>query len=189
VFPDLFRDMRIQRLAGFFSTLRDSLAHWGRQIAANNADAPGHLALRASEQPLIVLLTPGPYNETYHEQAFLARYLGFPLVEGSDLTVRNGMVWLKTLSGLQRVHVVMRRVDDDYCDPLELRAGLDRSGAARQRLGDQFARLEFAGIRRLAGILARHLRTPAGRTVEDAVGRHLVVRRAGGIERSDRKTR
>ena len=122
VFPDLFRDMRIQRLAGFFSTLRDSLAHWGRQIAANHADQPGHAALRPSEQPLIVLLTPGPYNETYHEQAFLARYLGFPLVEGSDLTVRNGMVWLKTLSGLQRVHVVVRRVDDDYCDPLELRA-------------------------------------------------------------------
>jgi uncharacterized circularly permuted ATP-grasp superfamily protein/uncharacterized alpha-E superfamily protein len=122
VFPDLFRDMRIQRLAGFFSTMRDSLAHWGRQCAANNADAPGSVPLRDSEQPLIVLLTPGPYNETYHEQAFLARYLGFPLVEGSDLTVRNGIVWLKTLSGLQRVHVIMRRVDDDYCDPLELRA-------------------------------------------------------------------
>lgn len=122
VFPDLFRDMRIQRLAGFFSTLRDSLAHWGRQCAANNSGSPGHRPLSESEQPLIVLLTPGPYNETYHEQAFLARYLGFPLVEGSDLTVRNGMVWLKTLSGPQRVHVVVRRVDDDYCDPLELRA-------------------------------------------------------------------
>ncbi len=68
-----------------------------------------------------MLLTPGPYNETYYEQTFLARYLGFPLVEGSDLTVRNGMVWFKTLSGLQRVHVIMRRVDDDFCDPLELR--------------------------------------------------------------------
>jgi uncharacterized circularly permuted ATP-grasp superfamily protein/uncharacterized alpha-E superfamily protein len=122
VFPDLFRDMHIQRLAGFFSTLRDSLAHWGRQCAANNADGADQHPLRDSEQPLIVLLTPGPYNETYHEQAFLARYLGFPLVEGSDLTVRKGMVWLKTLSGLQRVHVVVRRVDDDYCDPLELRA-------------------------------------------------------------------
>jgi uncharacterized circularly permuted ATP-grasp superfamily protein/uncharacterized alpha-E superfamily protein len=122
VFPDLFRDMRIQRLAGFFSTMRDSLAHWGRQCATNNTAATGCAPLRDSEQPLIVLLTPGPYNETYHEQAFLARYLGFPLVESSDLTVRNGMVWLKTLSGLQAVHVIMRRVDDDYCDPLELRA-------------------------------------------------------------------
>lgn len=122
VFPDLFRDMRIQRLAGFFSTMRDSLADWGRECAGNNTDAVGSVPLRDGEQPLIVLLTPGPYNETYHEQAFLARYLGFPLVEGSDLAVRNGMVWLKTLSGLQRVHVIMRRVDDDYCDPLELRA-------------------------------------------------------------------
>jgi uncharacterized circularly permuted ATP-grasp superfamily protein/uncharacterized alpha-E superfamily protein len=124
LFPDLFRDMHIQRLAGFFSTMRDSLAHWGRQIASNRPAAPfdSDGALPDGEQPLIVLLTPGPYNETYHEQAFLARYLGYPLVEGSDLTVRNGIVWLKALSGLQRVHVILRRVDDDYCDPLELRA-------------------------------------------------------------------
>jgi len=126
LFPDLFRDMHVQRLAGFFSTLRDSLAHWGQQIVNNHATAqiPAPAADGTPpevEQPLIVLLTPGPYNETYHEQAFLARYLGYPLVEGSDLTVRNGIVWLKALSGLQRVHVIMRRVDDDYCDPLELR--------------------------------------------------------------------
>ena len=117
-FPDLLRDLNVQHLAGFFDTLRDSLATWGRQCAANGQGVP----LRESEAPLIVLLTPGPYNETYYEQAYLARYLGLPLVEGSDLTVRDGIVWHKTLSGLQRVHVVMRRVDDDYCDPLELRA-------------------------------------------------------------------
>lgn len=116
-FPDLLRDLQVQPLAGFFSTMRDSLAHWGRRCAAN-----GGTPLRNSEPPLIVLLTPGPYNETYYEQAYLARYLGLPLVEGSDLTVRNGIVWHKTLSGLQRVHVIMRRVDDDFCDPLELRA-------------------------------------------------------------------
>ena len=117
-FPDLLRDLNVQHLAGFFDTLRDSLATWGRQCAANGHGIP----LRESEAPLIVLLTPGPFNETYYEQAYLARYLGLPLVEGSDLTVRDGIVWHKTLSGLQRVHVVMRRVDDDYCDPLELRA-------------------------------------------------------------------
>ena len=117
-FPDLLRDLKVQHLAGFFGAMRDSLAHWGRQCAANgNSGVP----LRGSEPPLIVLLTPGPYNETYYEQAYLARYLGLPLVEGSDLTVRNGIVWHKTLSGMQRVHVIMRRVDDDYCDPLELR--------------------------------------------------------------------
>ncbi|MDB5869498.1 MAG: hypothetical protein JWP96_1830 [Polaromonas sp.] len=118
-FPDLLRDMKVQHLTEFFSTLRDSLSHWGRQCAARGN---GAVPLRASEAPLIVLLTPGPYNETYYEQAYLARYLGLPLVEGNDLTVRGGIVWHKTLSGMQRVHVIMRRVDDDYCDPLELRA-------------------------------------------------------------------
>ena len=117
-FPDLLRDLKVQHLAGFFDTMRDSLAQWGRQCAASGNNG---VPLRNSEAPLIVLLTPGPYNETYYEQAYLARYLGLPLVEGSDLTVRNGMVWHKTLSGMQRVHVIMRRVDDDYCDPLELR--------------------------------------------------------------------
>ena len=117
-FPDMLRDLKVKPLAGFFSTMRDSLAHWGRWCAAHgNNGTP----LRDGELPLIVLLTPGSYNETYYEQAYLARYLGLPLVEGSDLTVRNGIVWLKTLSGLQRVHVIMRRVDDDFCDPLELR--------------------------------------------------------------------
>jgi uncharacterized circularly permuted ATP-grasp superfamily protein/uncharacterized alpha-E superfamily protein len=107
VFPELFRDLKVQHLADFFRTLRDSLAHW---------------APHDDEAPLIVLLTPGPYNETYFEHAYLARYLGFPLVEGSDLTVRDGCVWLKTLTGLQRVHVILRRLDDDFCDPLELRS-------------------------------------------------------------------
>ena len=115
-FPDLLREMNVQHLTGFFNTLRDSLAHWGRQCAAR-----GGVPLRGSEPPLSVLLTPGPYNETYYEHAYLARYLGLPLVEGSDLTVRGGIVWHKTLSGMQRVHVILRRVDDDYCDPLELR--------------------------------------------------------------------
>ncbi len=69
----------------------------------------------------VVMLTPGPHNETYFEQAYLARYLGYMLVEGQDLTVRDNHVFLKTLSGLERVDVILRRVDDDFCDPLELR--------------------------------------------------------------------
>ncbi len=105
VFPDLFRDLKVQRLASFFAALRDSLAYW----APNDGEAP-----------LVVLLTPGPHDETYFEHAYLARYLGFPLVEGHDLTVRNGCVWLKTLSGLQRVHAILRRLEGDSCDPLEL---------------------------------------------------------------------
>ncbi|HEY6722207.1 MAG TPA: circularly permuted type 2 ATP-grasp protein [Burkholderiales bacterium] len=109
-FPELFRDMKVQRLASFFATLRDSLAHWAPQ------GGPG-----ATGSMLTVLLTPGPNNETYFEHAYLARYLGLPLVEGTDLTVREGCVWLKTLSGLKRVHAMLRRLDDDFCDPLELR--------------------------------------------------------------------
>jgi uncharacterized alpha-E superfamily protein len=68
-----------------------------------------------------VLLTPGPYNETYFEHSYLARYLGFTLAEGADLTVRDRRVFLKTVEGLQAVDVVLRRVDDSFCDPLELR--------------------------------------------------------------------
>ncbi len=106
VFPEQFRDLHVQHLASFFRQLQDSLAYW---------------AAPASEAPLIVLLTPGPYNETYFEHTYLARYLGFPLVEGHDLTVRGDCVYLRTLSGLRRVHAILRRLDDDYCDPLELR--------------------------------------------------------------------
>jgi uncharacterized circularly permuted ATP-grasp superfamily protein/uncharacterized alpha-E superfamily protein len=110
-FPQLFRDLEVQHLARFFATLRDSLAHW----------APVDKA-KAGASPFTVLLTPGPHNETYFEHTYLARYLGIALVEGSDLTVREGCVWLKTLSGLKRVHAILRRLDDDYCDPLELRS-------------------------------------------------------------------
>jgi uncharacterized circularly permuted ATP-grasp superfamily protein len=120
-FPDLLRELKVQPLAGFFRTMRDSLVHWGRQCAATG-DAPA--PLRDGEMPLIVLLTPGPRTASYYEQAYLARYLGLPLVEGGDLTVRDGVVYLKTLAGLHRVHVIMRRVDDELCDPLELRSSM-----------------------------------------------------------------
>lgn len=107
VFPEMFRDLRVQHIADFFRAQQDGLA----------AQAP----VDAGEAPHVVLLTPGPYNETYFEHAYLARYLGLPLVEGQDLTVRGASVYLKTLRGLKRVHVILRRQDDDYCDPLELR--------------------------------------------------------------------
>ena len=105
--PEALRDMHVQAPHGYFHTLRAMLT----QLAPSNGEAP-----------LIVLLTPGPYNETYSEHAFLAHTLGFPLVEGVDLTVRGDQVFLKTLNGLRRVHAILRRMDDDYCDPLELRA-------------------------------------------------------------------
>jgi uncharacterized circularly permuted ATP-grasp superfamily protein/uncharacterized alpha-E superfamily protein len=120
-FPDLLRELKVQPLAGFFRTMHESLMHWGRLCAANG-DSPA--PLRDGESPLIVLLTPGPRTESYYEQAYLARYLGLPLVEGGDLTVRDGVVYLKTLAGLHRVHVIMRRVDDECCDPLELQSSM-----------------------------------------------------------------
>lgn len=106
VMPESFRDGGVQRLAGFFREMQATLA----------AIAPGR-----TESPRVVLLTPGSYNETYFEQAYLARYLGYTLVEGQDLTVRERRVYLKTLSGLEPVDVILRRVDDEFCDPLELR--------------------------------------------------------------------
>src|SRR4029079_11766885 len=90
----------------FFRTFRDSL----RNRAPHNRD-----------NPRTVLLTPGPFNETYFEHVYLARYLGFTLAEGGDLTVRDQRLYLKQLDGLVPVDVVWRRLDDDYCDPLELR--------------------------------------------------------------------
>jgi uncharacterized circularly permuted ATP-grasp superfamily protein len=76
----------------------------------------------AGDDARIVLLTPGPYNETYFEHAYLARYLGLTLVEGSDLTVRDQRLYLKTLQGLQPVHGLLKRLDDEFLDPLELRS-------------------------------------------------------------------
>ncbi|MGE0823784.1 MAG: circularly permuted type 2 ATP-grasp protein [Candidatus Binatia bacterium] len=107
MYGTLFRTLGVQRLAHFFRTLQQRLAA---------------LAPTDGEPPLIALLTPGPYNETYFEHVFLARYLGFALVEGADLTVRDNRVYLKTLEGLKRVHVLLRRLDDEYCDPVALRA-------------------------------------------------------------------
>lgn len=104
--PDEFRELQVQRLAGFFERRKAglrSLAPW-------------------TSAPTIVWLTPGPYAETYFEHVYLARHLGYQLVEGSDLTVRDRRVFLKTLEGLQPVDVIVRRVDDTWCDPLELRA-------------------------------------------------------------------
>ena len=106
VLPSLFRDSHVHRLANFFRTLRHSL---------------NRLSPNPDEEASIVLLTPGPANEAYFEHAYLASYLGYTLVQGSDLLVRDGRVWLTTLDGLRPVDVILRRMDDSYCDPVELR--------------------------------------------------------------------
>lgn len=104
--PEVFRDCNVQRLALFFRTFRDQL----RALAPHNRD-----------NPRTVLLTPGPHNEMYFEHAYLARYLGYTLAEGGDLTVRDNRVYLKFLDGLQPVDIILRRLEDDTCDPLELK--------------------------------------------------------------------
>jgi uncharacterized circularly permuted ATP-grasp superfamily protein/uncharacterized alpha-E superfamily protein len=106
VLPEAIRQLEVRRTTGVFSELREQLLSHGDE----------------GENPLAVILTPGPFNETYFEHAYLSRQLGIPLAEGTDLTVRDDTVYLKTLAGLKRVHTILRRLDDDFCDPLELRS-------------------------------------------------------------------
>jgi uncharacterized circularly permuted ATP-grasp superfamily protein/uncharacterized alpha-E superfamily protein len=109
LFPEAFRDMKVQRLAATYRAFADAM----RAMCPRDA---------SHGDPRIVLLTPGPYNETYFEHAYLARYLGLTLVEGSDLTVRGDRLYLKTLQGLEPVHGILKRLDDEFLDPLELRS-------------------------------------------------------------------
>lgn len=104
--PNTFHESQVQRIASFFLALREMLPS---------------LATRHRDNPRIVLLSPGPRSPTYFEDAYLSRYLGYTLVEGGDLTVRDTNVFLKTLGGLLPVDVILRRLQDDDCDPLELR--------------------------------------------------------------------
>jgi uncharacterized circularly permuted ATP-grasp superfamily protein/uncharacterized alpha-E superfamily protein len=106
VLPDFTRSINFHRLAPFFMRLRESLTR---------------LAPRPIDNPRVVVWTPGPYNETHYEHVYLARYLGLTLVEGEDMTSRDGRIYLKTLEGLKQIDVIIRRNDGAYCDPLELR--------------------------------------------------------------------
>ena len=105
VFPSLYRDAQVHRVAPFFRSLRKAL-----QKAASHKN-----------DPRIVVMSPGPWSETAFEHAYMASYLGYPLVEGSDLTVHAGTVCMRSLGRLEPVDVILRRVDDWYCDPLELK--------------------------------------------------------------------
>lgn len=102
VFPGLFAKSNVHRLAGFFGAFRDALDELGQGDAA-------------------AILTPGPYTDTYYEQAYIARYMGLPLLEGGDLTVRNGQVMIRTVQGLVPAGVLWRRMDAGWTDPLEFR--------------------------------------------------------------------
>ena len=110
LFPEAFRELGVRQITFLYRRLLHTL----ETMTAEAGIAP-------DGPPQIALLTPGPFNETYFEQAYLARFLGIPLVEGDDLAVRGGRVYLKTVNGLTPVHGLIRRIDDDYSDPLEFR--------------------------------------------------------------------
>lgn len=107
VFPELFASYRVRAVADYPVYL----------LAALRAAAPAH----ASQDPTVVLLTPGVHNAAYFEHSFLARQMGVALVEGRDLVCRSGVVYMRTTSGEERVDVIYRRVDDEYLDPLQFR--------------------------------------------------------------------
>ncbi|HLA57161.1 MAG TPA: circularly permuted type 2 ATP-grasp protein, partial [Puia sp.] len=107
VIPELFDGLKVRHLSPYFNALRNGL---------------NEIAPHKNLNPRIVILTPGSSNETYFEHSYLSSHLGFTLVQGNDLIVKDNFVWLKTMGGLERVDVILRRVDDIYCDPLELKA-------------------------------------------------------------------
>ena len=104
-FASLYKSMNVERVAPFFEAFRDALR--------GSADR---------DEPRIGLLTPGSFSETYFEHATLARYLGFLLVEGDDLAVSGDRIHIRTVAGLKRLDVLLRRVDSNFLDPLELDA-------------------------------------------------------------------
>jgi len=106
VTSDLFQNIHVKLLSVFFKEFNQMLVDSSSTNEGN---------------PNIVILTPGPHNETYFEHAYLSSLLGYPLVKGNDLIVRSGQVWIKSLKGLKKVDVILRRVDDVFVDPLELR--------------------------------------------------------------------
>lgn len=101
---DIYANMNIHRLAGFFRSFRDTLFSAARTDGGR-----------------VGILTPGQHNETYFEHAYIARYLGFMLLEGEDLVIDNGQVMVRTVAGLKPVSVLWRRMDASFVDPLELR--------------------------------------------------------------------
>ena len=181
-FPKAFAGMKVQRLAASYSALIDGI----KKMAPEGDNAR------------IALLTPGPYNETYFEHAYLARYLGLTLVEGNDLTVRDQRLYLKTLRGLEPVHALIKRLDDEWLDPLELRSDSSlgvpgllqvlRAGNLLLANAPGSAPLESSALLGFLPAISRHL---LGEELATALAQHLVVRRrrrlARGLAAADKQ--
>jgi uncharacterized circularly permuted ATP-grasp superfamily protein len=103
IFPEMLNENKVRMVSNYPLQLHQILLALAPQQLSN---------------PCAVILTPGIFNSAYYEHTFLARQMGIPLVEGRDLVVDNHKVYMKTTNGLQQVHVIYRRVDDDYLDPL-----------------------------------------------------------------------
>ncbi len=103
---DLYPNVEILKISTFIEGFKNML----KDLSSTNND-----------NPLIALLTPGPLNETYFEHSYISSFLDLTLVQGEDLLVKNNQLWLKNLNGLKRIDTLLRRVDSQYCDPLELR--------------------------------------------------------------------
>ena len=119
--PNLFGEVGVHRLSFFFRSLQNSVLDLPLQYQLAQLASTASTAPHRTDNPHVVVLTPGPLNETYFEHAYIASYLGYTLVQGDDLTVWDGRVWLKSIDGLRPVDIILRRVDDVFCDPLELR--------------------------------------------------------------------
>ena len=171
VMPEIYHQANLHRLTPFFQAMRLALV-----------DA----APTTVEDPRVVVLSPGTHSETAFDQAFVASLLGFPLLEGSDLTVRDGRVWMRVLGRLEQVDVILRRVDSTWMDALELRpgsrlgvTGLDGVRPPGHGQRGQQPGLGDPGEPGAAAVPARTVRAAARRVAPAAVGGHLVVRRPG----------
>lgn len=152
--PTGYRRMNVRRLAPFFRGFRSSLADAAERSA-----------------PRICLLTPGPYSQTYFEQAYLARYLGFLLLEGDDLVVHDGLAHVRTIAGLKRADVIWRFVDSDYVDPIELngqsRLGIPGLISALRHGGTVVANMPGAGFAESRALMSVMPQIAARLTGED----------------------
>ena len=169
IFSDLYAEAHVHRLAGFFRIFRDAL-----QGLSHEPDAR------------VAILTPGPLNDTYFEHAYIARYLGFSLLEGEDLTVENGRVMVRTVAGLRPVSVLWRRLDAAFADPLELDAASRLGtpglvGAVRDGTVTLVNALGSGVLetRALLAFMPRIARALLGEAADPAQHSHMVVRPAG----------
>jgi uncharacterized circularly permuted ATP-grasp superfamily protein/uncharacterized alpha-E superfamily protein len=139
--PSVFESMNVERLAPFFRDFRAGLAKSAQR-----------------SEPRICILTAGPWSQTYFEQSYLARYLGFLLVEGSDLAVSDGRVFVRTVAGMKRADVLWRHVDSDWVDPIELnsasRLGVPGLIDAMRAEGVAVSNMPGAGILESRALLA-----------------------------------